>query len=684
MATKHPINASFRPSKCCTTKLSLGVAKNPTSPATKFSRPTGVYNLDPKTSAEQRPNDAFLTGEMHRISWRAIDNGDPNPAHWNWATLDDAVANLPQTPNMQDLSLNLIEEPCDIAASTSLQFTPWCDTNAPAGQLLCTGSLCSSGVKRAVPWDSYLRTRRDTFLQQLAQHVIPATNRTVANEPLIPIINPNLPGGDTGIRELDGQPFSAINLQGYTRLALLGAVQDELRTVLTNFPAKLVQIGFFTVEDDLGGESLWHWLYPQLANEFNGTTRPRVHFFQEDLAAARASAAPDYIPYIPPPNTTAYTFTPNSTQVPSFAYYSILTNATYKNGITFQANTPWSAPLADGDKVAKTLNGTPSDGMEAAFNAYFSEYLEVYKADLDHALPPSGSVPWDAARWKAGMQSWHDYTAYLRSLAPSDSPAGLTVNRSSSTNNTVSWYAPYGATSYTLQARPLSPLGDWTNVKGCDPLATSCTDTAATGSQYAYRVQASDAKGANLSPWAQVAVFLSESKYDGYVSASTKSCTPFPSDPEPGVQAGQGADTDLSGFVSFDTSVLGSAATILDAKLRLKQYTSSDGFKSLGACMVDIQKGDFNSNVELEGADFSAVETDFDVTEDGGLAGVDPENWVEARLDPLYMSDVNNTDRTQLRIYFNHVDGVSNTSVGWYSGESAGNEPQLIVQYTEP
>src|SRR4051812_47671362 len=24
MATKHPINASFRPSKCCTTKLSLG------------------------------------------------------------------------------------------------------------------------------------------------------------------------------------------------------------------------------------------------------------------------------------------------------------------------------------------------------------------------------------------------------------------------------------------------------------------------------------------------------------------------------------------------------------------------------------------------------------------------------------------------------------------------------------
>src|SRR5207244_8861977 len=128
-----------------------------------------------------------------------------------------------------------------------------------------------------------------------------------------------------------------------------------------------------------------------------------------------------------------------------------LTNSTYNNGIVFQANTPWSGPFADGDKVTKTLNGTPNDGMEAAFNAYLSEYLEVYQTDLDHAKPATGlAAARDAARWAAGLQSWKDYSDHLRLLAPSEAPAGLTVTRDSATSNTVSWYGVYGATSYML------------------------------------------------------------------------------------------------------------------------------------------------------------------------------------------------------------------------------------------
>ncbi len=672
----------------------LYVAVNPNSPATSFSRPNGVYHLDPQTTGNQRPNDPFLTGEMHRISWREIDNGDPNPANWNWAPINDAVANL---PNGQDLSLNLFEEPCDIAENTT---NTWCDIDPPDGQLeFCTNSLCGDGhVLRAVPWDSSLRMRRNTFLRELARHVIPATGNTVANEPKIPIINPNLPGGDSGIRNLNGMPFSDVNLPDYTRENLLNnAVNDELEHVLLYFPGKLVQIGFFTVEDDKDGtygESLWRWLYPRLRDRYNGVVRPRAHFFQEDLGAARASAAPDYIPYIPPPNTTAYTYTPNHCQLPSFAYNCDpgdtctpdlvcgLTSSTYNNGIVFQASTPWSGPFADGEQVDKTLNGTPNDGMEAAFNAYYSQYLEVYRADLDHAKAFSLPPAWDEAKWAAGLQSWHDYTAYLRTLAPSEAPAGLTVIRDSSTSNTVSWYGVYGASTYTLQRKVLSPPGAWTNVTGCDPASTSCTDTASTGSQYAYRVQACN--GTHLSPWAQVAVFLSESNNDGYVSTNGETYTPFNNVTGPGIQAGQGADTDLSGFLSFDTSSLGSAATVLHAKLRLKQYSNNDGFDALGPCIADIQKGEFNDRAELEGADFDALETDFDVTEEDELAGVDSGNWMEAELDPLYVSDVNSTDRTQFRLWFEHVEGLSDKSVQWYSSESAGNEPQLIVQYTEP
>jgi len=560
-----------------------------------------------------------------------------------------------------------------------------------------------TGILRALPWDPYLQQQRKIFLQALAAHPLPSpSSNTVANEPRIPIINPNLPGGDTGIRELNGQPFSATNppLTGYTRAALLSAVQKELRTVMGVFPAKLVHIGFFTVEDDGPGPSLWYYLYSQLTNEFNGTTRPRVHFFQEDLAAARASAAPDYIPYIPPPNTTAYSFTPNHCQLPSFAFtcggniadcdpLSICppTDSEYNNGITFQANTPWSSPLMpndnNDDKVTKTLNGTPNDGLEAAFNSYLNEYLEVYPPDIDHAQPPAGTPPpWDAPKWAAGLQSWKDYFDHLRSITPLDAAAGVTVARESATSNTVSWYGVYRATCYSLQRKSLSPPGNWINVSGCDPASTTCTDTASTGSRYAYQVQASNADGTLLSPWAKVAVFVSEGSYDAYVTASNGTRTPVPNAAQPGIQAGQGSNSDVSGLVSFDTSAFGSGVTAVNGKLRLKQYTTNAGFDALGACIVDIRKGRFNDNAALEAADFDAMETDMDVTPDVELTGVDSGNWVEAELDPDYISDINTMDRTQFRLWFPHAQGAGEQLVGWHSGESTGNEPHLVLQYT--
>ena len=99
--------------------------------------------------------------------------------------------------------------------------------------------------------------------------------------------------------------------------------------------------------------------------------------------------------------------------------------------------------------------------------------------------------------------------------------------------------------------------------------------------------------------------------------------------------------------------------------------------------MADITTGDFNDSAKLEGADFDAPETDYDVTDEGALTGVDAENWVAAELDPAYVTDVATTDRTQFRLYFDHIDGFDDTSATWYSSESVGNEPQLIVQYSE-
>ena len=62
------------------------------------------------------------------------------------------------------------------------------------------------------------------------------------------------------------------------------------------------------------------------------------------------------------------------------------------------------------------------------------------------------------------------------------------------------------------------------------------------------------------------------------------------------------------------------------------------------------------------------------------IIGVGADEWFAAVVGG---SDrVNNTDDTQLRIYFNHSDTI-NEYAGWYSGESDGSPPQLLVRYKE-
>lgn len=276
-------------------------------------------------------------------------------------------------------------------------------------------------------------------------------------------------------------------------------------------------------------------------------------------------------------------------------------------------------------------------------------------------------------------------TEYLGSPASIAGPRGLTVIRNSATNNIVSWHAVAGATSYTLQHRLLYPANLWTNVPGCDPTSTACTDITGTTSAYAYRVQAFN--GTKTTDWSNVAVFLSEPDNDGYVIGPPFSTDSAVSDSvQPGILAGQGipgtVDTsiDLKGFLSFHTSSLGSNTTVLSAKLRLKQSTSNDAFDLLGPCIVDIQKGAFSGNAALQAGDdfYTDANTSLDAFE---ITGVGPEQWFQAIVGTG--DQVSNTDYTQFRIYFNHAQGVTNTWAGWYSGESTNNEPQLIVRYKE-
>jgi hypothetical protein len=526
---------------------------------------------------------------------------------------------------------------------------------------------------------------------------------------------------------------------------LLEAIEDELRTAQKDFPGKLVQIGFFEATDNLGPSSsctgnppdcypdeLWQWLYKDasatdangvplytkvdgtpliaLADEFDGVMRPRVSFFQENSAAARtpippaspapsptpSSNAPNYsTPYsanTPPVSTTAYTSTPTTDFVPSFDFYgSAITNDTYNNGIVFQSNTVWSDPFLDrngpGLKYVKTVNGSPNDALEAAFNAFHSEYLEIFPQDIDAALQPSGTPQsLNAALWAGQLQSWHDYAASLRSQAPLEGPAGLDVTYVSSTELNVTCYPVYGASSYAIDYMLLNGTpGTWTNVgNGCDPTGTlGCNITVGTGREYAVKLTAKDASGVNKA-YSYAALFLSETMNDGYISKMMMNYTNQSNGSQPAIIAGEPSGSSAMhdrGFLSFHTGDLGSSTIILGAKLRLNQATSGSNFTPTAQCMVDINNGTFGGNPALEGSiDYNESATTTNVF---SIIDAGQGNWFEANLTKsvaVRNINISSDGRTQFRIYF-PTGNTAGRYEAWYSGESSSSPPQLLVRY---
>jgi hypothetical protein len=137
---------------------------------------------------------------------------------------------------------------------------------------------------------------------------------------------------------------------------------------------------------------------------------------------------------------------------------------------------------------------------------------------------------------------------------------------------------------------------------------------------------------------------------------------------------------EMRGRLSFDTSGLPTGVTILSAKLRLKQGTDSLPFGTLGYCWVDITAGSFGT-INLESGDFS---DEMDVLDDAGeVQAVDSGAWAEARLSHEAFGYIQTGAgaTTQFRLHFDE-SSVSDTYVGWYSGDSS-DPPQLVVTYSQ-
>jgi hypothetical protein len=338
----------------------------------QFDRPRGIFVLDSATPATYTTSFGrlislragnirtlpFVDGYTLRVAWDDVEGG---PGQYDFFIIENLINLLPPG---QRLSLIIVPgEPAYIAATPGVQT--WND----------------GGITRAVPWDPFLRQRRRAFLEAMAAHEVGGI--PLGSHPKLDMLDPYLPGGFTGIRDPNSTRLR--DLPGYSRPSLLGAVQDELRALQTNFPGKFVQIGFWPITDNenasYGGVTAWEWLRQQLLPEFNGVTRPRVGFFMENLAARRAGPAID--PF-------------SATPVTGFASALFASRDATWNG--FQMLGSWTRPFNDGH-VNNTLNGTPHDALEFAFNTYGAEYHEVYVGDIDHAAfhPP--------------LQGWHDFFA---------------------------------------------------------------------------------------------------------------------------------------------------------------------------------------------------------------------------------------------------------------------------------
>ena len=300
--------------------------------------------------ANIRSND-FVSGYVLRTPWATLET---NQNQFDFTIIDWNVRKLAAINKKLSLEIINVDPPWLVQTPG---VTTWYDTNAVQW--------------RAVPWDPFLLGRVAGLLNALAEHQIDGVK--LKDHPVLTVVNFGLAGADLAIRD----PASVLlhNMTNYSRANLTNAVLKNLLAAVTNFPSKLVQIGFWPITDNQASPALWELVRQSILAEFNGVTAPRVGFWMENLAASR-----------PAPGTDPVTGTPTT----NFASPEFLsqTNA----WVGFQALTSWLQPFTGASKVA---NATPADGIQYANTTFGTTYFEIYAPDMD------------AAAYRAGLKEWH-------------------------------------------------------------------------------------------------------------------------------------------------------------------------------------------------------------------------------------------------------------------------------------
>jgi hypothetical protein len=392
-----------------------------------FSRPRGIYVVDSGAGhitngislrdTNIRTND-FVSGYMLRVAWQAM---EPNKDQIDFTVIDWNVRRLAALN--KKLSLWIISVDPSWLAQTPGVAT-WYDSDPNVNHA------------RAVPWDPFLLQRMEVFLNALAEHTIDGVK--LKDHPTLAVFNFGLTGAGLSIR--DPVAINLRNMTNYTRTAFTNAVLRNLRATVTNFPTKFVHVGFWPVLDAQSSPPLWQDLRQAILAEFNGSVKPRVGFWMENLSASRPTPGGDPV-----------------TGGPTTGFGSALYLSQTNTWVGFQALTSWVKPFNNFN--SQVTNATPADGMKYATDTFGSTYFEIYVDDIDNLnyradfqkwrarlFPPDqiSLVRTNAGKFQIQWPSWPGGVYQVE--ASDDLTAWITNSPELSTTNTTSYW-PQAASS---------------------------------------------------------------------------------------------------------------------------------------------------------------------------------------------------------------------------------------------
>jgi sugar lactone lactonase YvrE len=443
----------------------LVAVHDPAAASSQFARTTGLYILDGSGGSQingvsMRDGNIrdvpFVDGYVLRAGWEVL---EPSQGVYDFTIIRNIFTKLPAN---QKLSLIVgSSEPAYVAALAGVATYQGQDQN-------------DQPKTRPVPWDATARARWDALVAALA--AAPVDGVALRDHPRLLAVNFGMLGGGAGIR--DPLPGKLRDLPGYTRAKFQNdAVLPHLRTLTTAFPAKFAHIGFFNYTDSEGGTAAWDQVRQAILAEFNGTTRPRVGFFQETLAGFRPAPFADPLTGTPPQNSLQPEFLSRD-----------------GTPIVYQMLGSWARPF-NSNHVDNTLNGTPGDAMQYGLNDYFCRYHEIYVADVDTLwLQPQ-------------LQRWRDLLAALPSpgaTAPPSSPppslpaapapanaavtTGHDITLSTTAVGAIQWQVSTNGGSFTNLANDATYSGVTTTT-----LTIHNAGSALNGALYRYTVTAAGA-----------------------------------------------------------------------------------------------------------------------------------------------------------------------------------------------